>query len=220
MLVDLFIFDIAGTTVRDDGFVSRAFFAAARSVGYEPDAEWVRARMGVDKREVFRQMIALSGRNDLNVPALTEHFESHIEQDLNATPPAPLAGAEAAIRALEEAGVRLAFTTGFSRRTGESVLSRVGWERFTLVASDEVTRGRPAPDLNLEAMARTGVTTFKRVGVAGDTPSDLQAGQALGAGFVIGVGHGSHSLSELSSHPHTHLIPDLTSLPEILRGAV
>ena len=52
--------------------------------------------------------------------------------------------------------------------------------------------------------------------MAGDTPSDLGAGTAAGCGFVVGVGHGTHSLDELAAHPHTHLLPDLDGLTGVL----
>lgn len=220
MPIRLFVFDIAGTTVRDDRFVARAFRAAADSLSLRPDDEWVRARMGVDKREVFREMLRLGGSDDSLAPALIAKFEEVIEAELDRSPPEPLPGAAEAIAALSSQGVRIAFTTGFSTRTANSVIRRTPWERFPVVASDAVARGRPAPDLIEEAMRRSGITDARQVAVAGDTPSDLQAGRAAGCGLIIGVGHGSHTLDELRPHPHTHLMQDLSGLMEVVRGAV
>jgi phosphonatase-like hydrolase len=222
-LLELFIFDIAGTTVRDDGFVTRAFFAAAETIGARPTAEWTRARMGLDKREVFREMLESAGRPAADAELLAEAFEASIEREIAANAPIRLPGAAEAIELLTARGVKVAFTTGFSARTGEAVLRRVGWGDRVLVASDQVAHGRPAPDLNREAMRRSGVLDPSRVGVAGDTPSDLLAGRATGCRFVVGVGNGTHTLDELARvepHTYTHLIPDLTSLPEVLRGAM
>ncbi len=220
MPIELFIFDIAGTTVRDNGFVARAFKAAARSLDIRPDDEWVRARMGIDKREVFREMLRDAGEDESLEAALLAMFEQVVESELDHSPPEPLPGAAESIAALGALGLRIAFTTGFSTRTAESVIRRTPWERYPVVASDAVKRGRPAPDLIEEAMRRSGVSDAGRVGVAGDTPSDLQAGKAAGCRLIVGVGHGSHTLDELRPHPHTHLMQDLRGLPEVVRGTL
>ncbi len=147
-------------------------------------------------------------------------FEEVIESELDLTPPEVLPGAAEAITALSEQGVRIAFTTGFSTRTADSVMRRTPWAHFPVGASDAVKRGRPAPDLIEEAMRLSGVEDVRSVAVAGDTPSDLQAGKAAGCRMIVGVGHGSHTLDELRPHPHTHLMADLTGLTEVVRGAV
>ena len=69
-----------------------------------------------------------------------------------------------------------------------------------------------------EAMLRTGVTDVREVGVAGDTPSDMRAGSSAGCRWVIGVGHGTHTLDELAQYPHTHLVDDLSTLSAIVLG--
>lgn len=218
MPIELFVFDIAGTTVRDNGFVARAFKTAAASIGFTPDDDWVRARMGVDKREVFREMLNAAGDDAALAPALVAMFEEVIESELDLSPPAPLPGAADAIASMSAMGVQIAFSTGFSTRTAESVMARTPWRSFPVIASDAVKRGRPAPDLIHEAMRLTGVREASRVGVAGDTPSDLLAGRTAGCGVIVGVGHGSHTLDELRPHPHTHLMNDLAGLVEVLRG--
>lgn len=222
-MLQLFIFDIAGTTVRDDGFVTRAFLAAAQSIGARPDPEWARARMGLDKREVFREMLAIASRPASDEALLADAFESCIERETEQRPPVALPGAADAIEWLLRHSITIAFTTGFSTRTAQAVLRSVGWDRHILVASDQVAKGRPAPDLNQEAMRRAGVADPARVGVMGDTPSDVLAGQATGCRFVIGIGHGTHTLDELArvpGKPHTHLLPDFTPFAEVLSGAV
>jgi phosphonatase-like hydrolase len=121
---------------------------------------------------------------------------------------------------LRRAGVQLALDTGFSRDIVDAILQRLSWAGTDLldatVASDEVPRGRPHPDLVLQAMKLTGVKDARRVAKVGDTPSDLQEGHAAGCGFVIGVTNGSHTRQQLESHPHTHLIDNLRELPALL----
>lgn len=220
MPIELCVCDIAGTTVRDNGFVARAFMVAASSIGLRPDDDWVRARMGIDKREVFGEMLRMAGREHSLVPRLAAMFEDAIEHELDTMPPEPLPGAADAIHSLADAGVKIAFTTGFSNRTAQAVIRRTPWECYPVIASDTVPRGRPAPYMIIAAMHATGVGSPSRVAVVGDTPSDLQAGRNAGCAVIVGVGHGSHTLDELRPHPHTHLVPDLSDLAEIIRGAL
>lgn len=219
-MLDLFIFDIAGTTVRDNGLVMRAFRRVVDRIDSRASDDWVRTRMGWDKRVVFSELIDTVPGCRATVGELRSLFESSIAEDLRRHPPVPLGGALEAMKLMRQTGVRIGFTTGFSRDTALAVLTPLDWPTNLLVASDEVARGRPQPDLILECMRRAGVHDPARVGVAGDTPSDLQAGMAAGVAVVAGVGHGTHALDELRPHPHTHLWPDLHPLAELLSATV
>jgi phosphonatase-like hydrolase len=220
MAIDLFIFDLAGTTVCDDGFVHRAFIATAEEIGLRPDDEWVRSRMGVHKQQVLAELLRINGRDTIAAHALAHRFEEHIELQLRRSPPRALPGAAESIAALEALGVRVAFNTGFSAATTRPLLEALDWADRLWVSSDQVERGRPAPDIVLETMRRAGVLDARRVGLAGDTPADLGAGSSAGCDLVIGVGHGTHTLEELRLCPHTHLLPTCDGIPEIVRGTL
>lgn len=123
-----------------------------------------------------------------------------------------------AFEALARSGIRFGFTTGFSQTTARPLLDALGWPTSILATSDMVSHGRPAPDLIRLGMRQAACALPARVGIAGDTPSDLQAGAAAGCALIIGVGHGSHTLAELAPHPHTHLLPDLSNFAEVLHA--
>ena len=63
-----------------------------------------------------------------------------------------LPGGAAALKAAQAAGVRVGFTTGFTRALPHRILTELGWGDRLLVPSDEVERGRPAPDMVHEAI--------------------------------------------------------------------
>ena len=212
MDLDLFLFDFAGTTVRDDGIVLEAYRRVLGRAGLEADDPWLLARMGRTKRTVFEELLDLNGRPVADAPALAAGFDDAMAGVFEDRPPEALPGAEEAIAGLRAAGVAVGFTTGFSSATMAIILDRLGWRSDAAVASDEVASGRPAPDLIIEAMRRAGVSDAGRVGTCGDTPSDLLAGANAGCSVIVGVGHGTHSLDELARYPHTHLLPDLTGL--------
>ena len=216
--VQLFVFDLAGTTVVDDDRVLGAFLATAEVFELPVDRTVLRTRMGWHKHKVFATLLEESGRDPDQAGAMAQRFEQEYAQSLQARPPQPTPGAADALRQLAAGGVQIAFNTGFSRRTVDQLLPALGWQDWPSVASDEVAAGRPAPDLIQRAMEIAGVADAKLVGIAGDTPADLEAGAAAGAGMAVGVGCGTHTLDELASFPHTLLLPDLTGLPEVVFG--
>ncbi|MDA0373703.1 MAG: HAD hydrolase-like protein [Planctomycetota bacterium] len=214
--LDAFLFDLAGTTVCDDGLVQDAFLAAAHGAGLTLDPEVLKARMGWHKQRVFATCLKEAGRDPSPAADLAADFEVQYaaivaERGLRTTP-----GVGAMIEGLLDRRIAVGFTTGFSRATADRVLAAVGFSGFASVASTEVAEGRPAPDLIRLAMRRLGLGDPGRVGIAGDTPSDLEAGTRAGCRLVVGVGCGTHSLGELESHLHTHLLPDLSSLLDVI----
>jgi phosphoglycolate phosphatase-like HAD superfamily hydrolase len=50
----------------------------------------------------------------------------------------------------------------------------------------------------------------------GDTALDLQAGTNAGLRAVVGVLTGAATAEILRREPHTHILPDVTKLPELL----
>jgi phosphonatase-like hydrolase len=104
--------------------------------------------------------------------------------------------------------------TGFDRGITTLLVSALGWHDRVdaVICGDDVRRGRPAPDLILGAMERTGVDDPRQVLNAGDTTLDLHAGHAAGVALNVGVLSGAHDRSLLESAPHTHLIKSLADL--------
>ena len=68
-------------------------------------------------------------------------------------------------------------------------------------------RGKPAPDIFLEAAHRLGVAPAQAV-VFEDAAAGIAAGRAGGFGLVIGVGRGAHAAALIESHAD-HVVADL-----------
>jgi len=225
MTIALVVFDMAGTTVRDDGgAVNRCLRAALAAAGLSVRAEAVNAVMGLPKPEALQQLISASPLGATLLPQVGAIHEDFVGRmiDFYGTDPSvgPVAGAAAVFARLRAAGVRVALDTGFSRRITNVVLERLGWADGRLidatVTSDEVARGRPHPDMIQVLMARCGVGAARDVAKVGDTPADLLEGANAGCGMIVGVTNGSHTLAQLQPFPHTHLIASVTDLPALL----
>ena len=122
---------------------------------------------------------------------------------------------------LKEKKLKVAIDTGFDRQITNSILQRMGWLENNLidasVSSDEVTRGRPYPDLIFKAMELTRVKDSRCVAKVGDTSADLMEGTSAGCGWVIGITTGAYKRSELQKEKHTHLIENVHEVLEIFR---
>ena len=225
-MIELVVFDLAGTTVYDGDAVGSVFRAALATRGLAADPEAVNAVMGLPKPEAIRRLLprgrAAAARAQ-QVSAVHEDFLARMLGFYRTDPAVrEVPGASEAFRLLRGRGVRVALDTGFSRPIADAVLERLGWGRGLLdatVTSDEVAHGRPYPDMIYKAMALTGVTDAARVAKVGDTPADLREGHAAGCGWVVGVTAGSHTRAELLTHPHTHLIETVADLPPLLFAA-
>ena len=226
MSIELVIFDMAGTTVRDDDAVNlclRQALAAELPVSREE----VNGVMGLPKPTAIRLLLEQNRPGRPIDPQLVETlYQDFLAKMLHhyrtGAQIEPMPHTLDTFCQLKEAGVHIALDTGFSRPIVEAILERLGWNTGGLldatVASDEVKNGRPHADLALKAMALTGVRDHKLVAKVGDTPSDLQEGMAAGCGWVIGVTNGSHTREQLAVHAHTHLIGSLKELPGVVLG--
>jgi phosphonatase-like hydrolase len=219
--LELVVLDMAGTTVLDDGIVEQAFTRAAERTGVAARMPWadaldhVRRTMGQSKIDVFTH---LAGGDRAAAERATAAFEEAYAEIAAEQGVAEIPGAGETIRALADAGLSVALTTGFAPATRDVLLDALGWRDLIDVALSPVDagRGRPAPDLVLTALLRTGATSVSAVAVVGDTTSDVLSGRRAGAGFVAGVRSGAHDAHALRDAGADAVLDDVTALPAVL----
>ncbi|MFF2372449.1 phosphonatase-like hydrolase [Agromyces sp. NPDC058110] len=219
--IELVVLDMAGTTVRDDGLVERAFALAAERAGFAPEGtareaalDYVRETMGQSKIEVFR---VLTGDEELAQRA-NDEFERAYAELIAEVGVEAIPGAEAVIRALRGAGASVVLTTGFSPSTRDALLDALGWHGLAdhVLAPAEAGRGRPHPDMPLTALLRTGTSSVDAMAVVGDTQSDMASGVNAGAGLVVGVLTGAHGRDALEDAGADEVIASIADLPALL----
>jgi phosphonatase-like hydrolase len=223
--IELVVFDMAGTTVRDDDAVNACLRAALAAVDVDVTRDEVNTVMGIAKPIAIRELLCTHARGSMVADDRVSEVHSDflhrmIDHYRRSAAVEPMPHTMAAFERLRRAGVRVALDTGFSRLIVDAILDRLGWHGAGLldatVASDEVDRGRPHADLVLKAMSLTGVASPGAVAKVGDTPADLEEGLAAHCGLLIGVTNGSHTADQLKRFPHTHLISDLGELPSLV----
>lgn len=216
----LAVFDVAGTTVLDGDAVVECLIAAL-GPHLPVSRQQALAVMGIPKPVAMRQILSAAGTVgdqalDAAVEAAHARFRQAMIERYRTGPLEPAEGAEEVFEALRAAGVRVALDTGFSRDILDTVLERLGWGDGVKIdfsiASDEVERGRPHPDLIDRAMALANVATRSTVVKVGDTPSDMEQGLAAGCGLVVGVTYGTHTREQLDGPG----VETIDRLPDLL----
>src|SRR5262245_3491178 len=204
--IQLAVFDVAGTTVLDGDAVASGLEEAIRARGIPVSRREVLAVMGLPKPVAIRQLLAAKQPQLQDIQDVTaqvhEDFRARIKEHYRrGTGIHPPVGIAHVFHTLRSAGIRVGLDTGFSRDILDVLLAQVCWREGTeidyTVASDEVPRGRPHPDLIHQLMSRAGIANAAEIAKIGDTPSDLEEGLAAGCGLVVGVAYGTHSRAEL-----------------------
>jgi len=219
--IDLVCFDLAGTTVVDDGQVPQAFATALAEHGIAVGEADIRNVRGASKRQAILDLLpAGPGREDSAARALST-FREHLARLYKGTV-REILGASDTFGWLRSRGVRVALNTGFDRETAQMLLDALGWREGTVdavVCGDDVARGRPAPDMILRCMKLTGVSAAGSVANVGDTVIDLQAGHNAKVTWNVGVLTGAHDRARMAAQPHTHLLSSVAELPGLFAEA-
>ncbi|MGW1530978.1 HAD family hydrolase [Streptomyces aureus] len=219
----LVVLDMAGTTVADGGLVERAFAVAAAELGVEPGSadhaaklDHVRATMGESKISVFRHLFG----DEALAQRANSAFEKAYGELVDDGHIAPVPGAREAIEELQAGGRTVVLTTGFARVTQDAILGALGWRDLvplTLCPADAGGRGRPYPDMVLEAFLRTGAAEgVRQIAVVGDTSYDMLSGVRAGAGVVAGVLTGAHRAEALRAAGAGYVLGSVAELPTLL----
>ncbi len=107
-----------------------------------------------------------------------------------------IAGATAFIMQCRRAGLKLGVVTADDTANAHKHLLWLGVESLfdVIIGSDQVERGKPFPDLVVQACRQIGVQA-QHVMVIGDTNGDMMMAQAAGCPLAIGIGQSQHFAS-------------------------
>ena len=148
---------------------------------YTPEAQ--EAMMGMSSPEWSRYLhetVGLREAPEVINEEVVRRMLARYETDLPVVP-----GAVEAVRRLADEGLRLAVASSSNRELVDAVLRRLALQDFfaVTVSSEEVARGKPAPDVYLEAARRLDTPPERCVAVE-DSASGIRAADAAGMHVV------------------------------------
>jgi phosphonatase-like hydrolase len=211
--VELICFDMAGTTVIDNGLVLEAFRRTIDDLDVTGDnaamAEaYVIETMGQSKIDVFTALF------DERATVANEAFERNFVDAAQELGVSEIPGARSTVETLRDIGLKVALTTGFSPSTREALIEELGWgDLFELrVSPADAGRGRPAPDMLWWCALKCQITAMNTLMAVGDTSSDMQAGLRAGAGYCVGVLSGNDDAPRLLEAGAAEVIDSVVDL--------
>lgn len=224
-MIELVIFDMAGTTVKDDRYVDAVLsevLVGNNTKLKQTDLDHV---MGWPKPVAIKYLLeqGYTGErpiDDVFIDELHDQFvhkmiafyeQSELVQEIE--------GATDTFMEIKLHGAKVALDTGFSRPIADVIINRLGWNDGLLdatVTSDEVVNGRPEPDMIFKLMSHLGVNDPKNVVKVGDTQSDILQGKKANCGKVIGVASGTCTKDQLLKYNPDKVISSVKELPSLL----
>ncbi len=224
--IELVVFDLAGTTVYDDGSIVVAFQKAMATFGYQVPETDINPLMGYYKPLAISMMLEKHEKDALKITdAMIEKIHHQFEREMIAyyqttASLSPLPFTEQTFRSLKNKGVKIGLNTGFSRPIADAIMERLGWLKNgladALVASNEVEKGRPHPFMIRKLMQQMGVTESNKVVKVGDTEVDVMEGKNASCLLSVAVTTGAFTEAELLPYHPDFIIHGLDELIPLL----
>ena len=181
-MVDAVVLDLDGVLIETEEIWDdvRARFVRERGGRYDTEAQ--RAMMGMSSLEWSRYI-----HDELGVPDAPAAISDEVVRRMAARYRDALPLIPGAVEAVERLAARwpLALASSSNRALIDAVLDAAGLARYfrATVSSEEVPRGKPHPDVYLEAARRLGVAPARCAAVE-DSHSGIRSARAAGMRVV------------------------------------
>jgi HAD superfamily hydrolase (TIGR01509 family) len=209
--VELIIFDCDGVLIDSERLAVKVDVRVLHELGWQlSEAEVIERLVGRSDRDTQLEIEAQLGRK---LPAgWEERFKPLYEQAFEAE----LVPVEGVLEALDEITLPSCVASSGTHEYLRYMLSLAGlYERFAgrIFSVEDVSQGKPAPDLFVHAARRMAADPDACV-VVEDSRSGVEAARA--AGMRVLAFAGGLSPAELLEGPNTVLFDDMRELPRLL----
>ncbi|MGW1411806.1 HAD-IA family hydrolase [Streptomyces sp. NPDC002403] len=173
------LFDFDGTLADTTANQEQSLRAALQPYGLDLDTDWYRQHFGLSIHDL---LAALPGARQLPHDEIISRSRAHLLAHMHTI--APIACSVALLHAAREAGLPCAVASAASRILIHPGIEALGLSpQFEAVFTrEDAARGKPAPDLFLEAARRIGVPPQRCLAVE-DAPDGIAS--ALAAGMHV-----------------------------------
>jgi pyrophosphatase PpaX len=212
IIIKAILFDLDGTLIDTNDLIVECFqYALKEHKNIEVPREDVVKTFGEPL------IFAMSKYDEENVDELLELFRKHQEKrhDILAK---ECEGVTAGIKALEEAGLRIALVTSKRRPTTERGLRLIGLDVHmeAVVTFEDTETHKPEGGPALKACELLGVRPEETI-MVGDSHNDILCGKDAGC-YTCLVRYTALPIEELMSYEPDFIIDELSELVEICRN--
>lgn len=216
MSVEAVVFDLDGVIVDSEGIWDEVREAYTRERGGRYDDDASRAMMGMSSTEWSRFMneeLGVRGTAEKISADVVELMATRYREHLPLVP-----GAAEAVERVA-AAFPLGLASSSNRPLIDEVLKVAGLSALfrATVSSEEVARGKPAPDVYLEAARRLGVTA-ERCAAVEDSQAGIASAKAAGM-KVAAIPHPGYPLVEETMATADVVLASIDGLtPDIIKA--
>jgi phosphonatase-like hydrolase len=219
-MIQLGVFDMAGTVLNEGNVVYKTVHRSIVEAGWTVDLDTVLLHgAGKEKLQAIRDVIAeLDGTPaaDEVVMPIYAQFQRYLDEAYRDGVFEEQPGATAIFEYLQSNNIRVVINTGYSRLIADHLIQRLGWQGSPLidmvVTADDVSKGRPHPDMIVLAMNHLQIVDQSAVFKIGDSIIDIVEGQNAGCGFNFGITTGAHTREQLLMASPTAVLDHLEEL--------
>ncbi|MCW1293811.1 MAG: HAD family hydrolase [Candidatus Parvarchaeota archaeon] len=177
--------DLDGTLLDSTELIARAWEEALSSEGLPADYYGILKRTkGISSKDIIKMYKENAGPEDIKriKDKRRKNFLRLLEDRRDILYPETIN----VIRKVKERGIKFAIATGLSRDLLDHVLDVTGLSSIVdcSISADDVSRGKPEPDIFLEAFRRLNVDPKEGL-VIGDSENDIIPGKKIGAFTVF-----------------------------------
>jgi HAD superfamily hydrolase (TIGR01509 family) len=177
-VIEAVVFDLDGVLIQTEELWDEVRESLAHSGGGRYGEEEQRAMMGMSSPEWSRYM-----HEHVGLPASPEEIAAEVVRQMAGRYREQLPLIDGAVEAVERLAARwpLGLASSSNRELIDLVLELSGLDRFfqATVSSEEVERGKPAPDVYLEACRRLGVDPSRSAAIE-DSHAGIASAKAAG----------------------------------------
>jgi HAD superfamily hydrolase (TIGR01509 family) len=181
-VIEAVVFDLDGVLIQSEELWDEVREGLAREVGARYDADAQRAMMGMSSPEWSRYM-----HEELGVPDEPKAISAEVVLRLLERYRERLPLIDGAAEAVQRMAARwpLGLASSSNREVIDAVLDVSGLDQSfrATVSSEEVPRGKPAPDVYLEAAQRLGVAALRCAAIE-DSHNGIRSARAAGMRVV------------------------------------
>ena len=225
-MIQLVIFDMAGTTIQEDNLVYKTIMKVMQAELPSLNLNLVlRIAAGKEKRQAITDIIYEIEKtypDKDRVAKLFKTFQLQLKEAYDLYPMSVFPEVREMLKILKAKDIKIAFNTGYDRKTANNILKKtnleIGKDLDCLVTASDVERNRPAPDMIIEICKKLQIVPEKTIKI-GDSIIDIEEGKAAQVKYSIGITTGAQEKSILQEANPDFILSNMKELIPILDKA-
>lgn len=184
-MISIAILDMDGTLVDSERIALKAWVLAGQEMGISIPEDFITGYFGMNRQQIDSRYLQRYGQ-DFPIHVLRARRMAIGRELATETPIPAKPGAPELLERLAEKNIPIALATGSEYVTAHNLLNNLGlWHYFRYwVCGSMVARGKPAPDIYLEALRKSEKQAEHSI-VIEDTENGAHAALAAGCRTIV-----------------------------------